>query len=114
MRMLCDYAHERWAASASCEPGAVALRWPIMRTGRDLADLERVLENGTEPERSAAALALASCPDPTAGRIASARPAICSVVAGGKVTWDSIVQTGAEKAMHEEKTSCDLSIRTST
>jgi hypothetical protein len=91
MRMLCDYAHERWAATRPVSPEL----WRCVGRHADqaaLADLQRVLDTGTTPERQAAALALADCPDPGARKLLSRDPALERAVASGKVTWNSVVQ----------------------
>ncbi len=65
--MLCDYAHERWAAGRPVSPELWRCVGPHA-TGAMLQDLERVLKKGTEPERKAAALSLRGSPDPAAAR----------------------------------------------
>ncbi len=62
-RILCDYAHERWAAGRSISPELWRCVGPYAG-GDALADLERLIDTGTDTERQAAALALSSNPDP--------------------------------------------------
>jgi hypothetical protein len=93
MRMLCDYAHERWAATRPVSPEL----WRGVGRHADeaaLADLQRVLETGTTPERQAAALALADCPAPSARKLLSRHAELERAVASGAVTWESIAQPG--------------------
>lgn len=59
--MLIDYAHERWAAGRSVSPELWRCVGPFARPG-DVADLAKVLRDGDEADRKAAALALAECP----------------------------------------------------
>jgi hypothetical protein len=64
-RMLCDYAHERWAAGRLVSPELWRCVGPFADDAA-LDDLERVLRRGDALEREAAALALHACPDPRA------------------------------------------------
>lgn len=88
-RMLCDYAHERWAAGRPISHELWRCVGPYAR-GEMLHDLGRVLEKGTDPERSAAALALASSPDPEATGLLWAYPELCMAVNENKVSWQTL------------------------
>ena len=55
-----------------------------------LQDLKRVLEKGTEPERSAAALALTRSPDPGASALLLAYPELSAAVSQNKVSWQKL------------------------
>lgn len=88
-RMLCDYAHERWAAGRPISHELWRCVGPHAR-GEMLSDLGRVLEKGTEPERTAAALALASSPDPAATGLLWAYPELSIAVNENKVSWQTL------------------------
>jgi hypothetical protein len=88
-RMLCDYAHERWSAGRPVSPELWRCVGPHA-TGEMLADLGRVLEKGTYPERAAAALALASSPDPAATGLLWAYPELSVAVSDNKLSWQAI------------------------
>ncbi len=88
-RMLCDYAHERWAAGRTVSPEL----WRCVGRHADAAalrDLERVLESGGEMERRAAALALSDSADPAATAILERAPELTAEIAGGRLVWDDI------------------------
>lgn len=88
-RMLCDYAHERWSAG---RPVSLEL-WRCVgpyASGSAVEDLNRVLTKGTEPEKKAAALALASSGDPAAARTLAAHPALAGAVANKAISWQSL------------------------
>ena len=91
-RMLCDYAHERWAAGRPISPELWRCVGPHAR-GEMLHDLGRVLEKGTGPERTAAALALASSPDPAAIGLLRAYPELSIAVSGNKVSWQMLASS---------------------
>ena len=88
-RMLCDYAHERWSAGRPVSPELWRCVGPFAR-GEMLRDLGRVLEKGTEPERTAAALALAASPDPAATGLLWAYPELSIAVNENKVSWQAL------------------------
>ncbi len=88
-RMLCDYAHERWAAGRPVSPEL----WRGVGAFADaeaLADLQRVLATGDAAERQAAALALAACPAPQAKALLAAAPELAAAVERGALSWDTL------------------------
>lgn len=89
MRMLCDYAHERWAAGRPVSPEL----WRCVGPHADqaaLADLERVLGTGDQAERQAAALALTACPLPAARDVLAKAPELAKRAAAGEPGWAAL------------------------
>ena len=91
-RMLADYAHERWSAGRPVDPEL----WRAVGPHADaeaLEDLARVLSEGGEREREAAALGLASSPDPRAREILADSPGLAGAIAEGRLTWNDLIES---------------------
>jgi hypothetical protein len=92
-RMLCDYAHERWAASRPVSPELWRCVGPYA-TGAVLDDFRRLFERGTELEKQAAALALASAEDSAAQALLASYPALAEAARGERPNWESLATAG--------------------
>ena len=90
-RMLCDYAHERWAAGRPVAPELWRCVGPFADAEAQ-GDLQRVLAAGSEVERKAAALALSACPDAKAKELLGQAPDLAAAVARGALSWDNLSQ----------------------
>ncbi len=93
MRMLCDYAHERWAAGRGVSPELWRCVGPYADAAA-LADLEKVLSEGDVLERQAAALALSACSQPRAAALLKSLPELAEGVESGKLNWNAVVTAG--------------------
>jgi hypothetical protein len=90
-RILCDYAHERWAAGRAVSPELWRCVGPFAEDAA-LADLKRVVETGAEPERKAAALALAASAAPEAKDMLAAMDEQAKAIENGRLSWESLAQ----------------------
>ncbi|MGH8630108.1 MAG: EboA domain-containing protein [Burkholderiales bacterium] len=88
-RMLCDYAHERWSAGRPVSPELWRCVGPFA-AGDMLADLKRVLDKGTPPERQAAALALSRSRDAAAAELLRSHADLATAVREGRLNWRSL------------------------
>ncbi len=90
-RILCDYAHERWAANRAVSPELWRCIGPYAKDSA-LADLERVLVTGTVLEHRAAALALSKSPDSHADKLLAAPELaeLTAMIRSGDMTWDTL------------------------
>jgi hypothetical protein len=89
MRMLCNFAHERWAAGRSVSPEL----WRCVGPHADfdaVSDLSKVLNTGSDLERKAAALALAASPGPIGHAKLETAPRLATAVRARQFTWSDI------------------------
>lgn len=93
-RMLCDYAHERWAASRPVSPELWRCVGPYA-SGALLDDFRRLFERGTAVEQQAAALALLDASDPAATRLLESRPALARDARSGNLDWETLAAAAA-------------------
>jgi len=89
MRMLCDYAHERWAAGRPVSPELWRCVGPFADEA-GLSDLARVLETGGLAERQAAALALTASGTARARSLLAGVPELARAAAAGKPGWAAL------------------------
>jgi hypothetical protein len=89
MRMLCDYAHERWAAGRPVSPELWRCVGPLADDAA-LVDLGRVLETGGLAERQAAALAMTASASPRARNLLAGVPELARAAAAGKPGWAAL------------------------
>jgi hypothetical protein len=92
--MLCDYAHERWAASRAVSPELWRCVGPFA-AGPVVQDFRRLFERGSAIERQAAALALVRAGDAEAQRLLDAQGDLAAAARAGQLRWDILATAGA-------------------
>lgn len=90
-RMLHDYARERWAARRHVSPELWRCVGPFA-SGEILADLERLLVQGSPAERAAATLALRSARDPEAFAVLERHHGGEDAIALRGTAWRSVLE----------------------
>ena len=88
-RIMCDFAHERWAAGRVVPFEIWRCVGPFAE-GPMLDDLARALSSGDALERRASALALSACPEARAATLLGALPELAADIACGKLTWATL------------------------
>lgn len=88
-RIMCDFAHERWAAGRPV-PFEIWRCVGPFADGAALEDLARVLQKGEAIERRAAALALAACPDSRAAQLLQAVPGLAGDISLKRLSWATL------------------------
>jgi hypothetical protein len=87
--MLRDFAHERWAAGREVPLDL----WRCVGPYADdeaINDLARVLSQGSEGERRAAALALSTAPSPRAYELLESIPDLVALMDEDELTWETV------------------------
>ena len=88
--ILCDYAHERWAADREVTPELWRCVGPYAQ-GSMIDDLTRVAKSPEPIQQRAAVLALCQSPDPAARALANElHPDLCEAVDLGTLTWQTL------------------------
>ncbi|MEM7405110.1 MAG: EboA domain-containing protein [Pseudomonadota bacterium] len=88
-RIMCDYAHERWAASRPVSPELWRCVGPFAE-GAMLDDLARAYGSDNDNEARAAALALLAAGSSAADTVLATRPEIEQAARAGTYTWNDI------------------------
>lgn len=90
-RMLCDYAHERWAAGRPVSPELWRCVGPRADHGA-VADLAKVLKSDDANERRAAALALSASDHPHAQQVLQSSMDLQVAAKSGRITWADVAR----------------------
>ncbi len=98
MRMLCDYAHERWAAGRETHPELWRCVGPFADQSA-ITDLQHALASKNPLEREAAALALSECPIQEAQKILETVPELCLGIDAGRISWENIFRAMDKHAL---------------
>ena len=88
-RIMCDFAHERWAAGRPVPFEIWRCVGPFAE-GQAIDDLARVLASGEAIERRAAALALAASPDRKAAQLLQEVPSLAGDISRNRLSWATL------------------------
>jgi len=88
-QILCDYAHERWAANRPVTHELWRCVGPFA-TGGMILDLQKASNSTIELERLAAVLALSQCPDPAASEHLANFPDETAAIQKGEISWENL------------------------
>lgn len=88
-RIMCDFAHERWAAGRPVPVEIWRCVGPFAE-GAVLDDLARVLASGEALERRAAALALSASPDSRAAQLLQGVPGLAGDISLKRLSWATL------------------------
>jgi len=88
-QILCNYAHERWAANRTVTPELWRCVGPHATIDM-LKDLERASQASDRNEHLGAMLALSQCPLPQAATLLAAYPETAKNIANRELTWDTL------------------------
>jgi len=88
-RILCDYAHERWAAARPVTYELWRCVGPFAENDM-LDDLQRAAQSTDHKEHCAAALALSQCSEPHAGVLLDQYADTKQLINEGTLTWNSL------------------------
>ena len=87
--IMCDFAHERWAAGRKVPVEIWRCVGPFAE-GAMVDDLARVLASSDPTERRAAVLALTASSDPRSAQMLQTAPELKAEVASGKLGWATL------------------------
>ncbi len=88
-RIMCDFAHERWAAERPVPFEIWRCVGPFAE-GPAIDDLAKVLSSGDQIERQAAALALSASPDRMAATLLHKFPSLAGTISRKELTWSML------------------------
>ncbi|MBX2878618.1 MAG: 3-dehydroquinate synthase [Granulosicoccus sp.] len=88
-QMLCDYAHERWAAGRSVSPELWRCVGPFA-TPAMMTDLNHALKSAEPMESLAALMALLDCPHADHKQLQRNYPKLCEKINRGALGWERL------------------------